>query len=301
MNRFDAMALFVRVAELGSFSAAACQLGVARSVVTRQIAALEEHLGIKLMVRSTRRLSLTSAGSAYLDKCRVILELVEEAEAGVMEERLTPSGQLRVSLPLSFGLRRLVPLLTEFSRDYPAIRLALDFSDRHQNLIEEGIDLSIRITGQLDPGAIARKLGSCRLLAVAAPDYLARHGRPRHPAELAAHACLGYSPQASNRPLIFQVDGRSEAFYPPFRMLANNGDALAEAAAQGLGITVQPDFIIAGQLASGALVPILEEFEAPGPGIYAVLPSNRYIPHRVRVLIEYLAARLGSAPPGAPG
>ncbi|HYQ38019.1 MAG TPA: LysR family transcriptional regulator, partial [Pseudomonas sp.] len=158
MNRFDAMMLFVRVAELGSFSAAACQLGVARSVVTRQIAALEEHLGVKLMVRSTRSLSLTSAGSAYLEKCRVILELVEEAEAGVMEERLTPSGQLRVSLPLSYGLRRLVPLLLEFSQAYPEISLAMDFSDRQLNLIEEGIDLSIRITGQLDPGQIVRKL-----------------------------------------------------------------------------------------------------------------------------------------------
>ncbi|MBV2135090.1 LysR family transcriptional regulator [Pseudomonas sp. MAP12] len=295
MNRLDAMNLFVRVAELGSFSAAACQLGVARSVVTRQIAALEEHLGIKLMVRSTRSLSLTSAGSAYLEKCRVILELVEEAEAGVMEERLTPSGQLRISLPLSFGLRRLVPLLLEFSQTYPEISLAMDFSDRQQNLIEEGIDLSIRITGQLDPGEIVRKLGSGRLLIVAAPGYLAQHGRPQHPSELTGHACLGYSPQANNRPWTFQVDGHMESFYLSFRLQANNGDALAEAAAQGFGITVLPDFIAADYLAAGKLETVLEDFEPPALGIYAVLPSNRYMPHRVRVLIEFLSSRLAAA------
>ncbi|SDH85598.1 LysR family transcriptional regulator [Pseudomonas panipatensis] len=295
MNRFDAMNLFVRVAEQGSFSAAASQLGVARSVVTRQIAALEEHLGVKLMVRSTRSLSLTSAGSAYLEKCRAILDLVQEAEAGVMEERLTPSGQLRVSLPLSFGLRRLVPLLLEFSRAYPEINLAMDFNDRHLNLIEEGFDLSIRITGQLDPGVIARKLATCRLITVAAPEYLARHGRPRHPADLTEHACMGYSPQANNRPLNFQVDGHMESFYRSYRLQANNGDVLAEAAAQGLGITMQPDFIVDDYLAAGKLQTVLEDFEPPVLGIYAVLPTNRYIPHRVRLLIEFLSNKLAGA------
>ena len=299
MNRFDAMSLFVRVAELGSFAAAASQLGVARSVVTRQIAALEEHLGIKLMVRSTRRLALTTAGSAYLEKCRVILELVEEAEGGVMEERLTPRGQLRVSLPLSYGLRRLVPLLLEFSQAYPEISLAMDFSDRQLDLIEEGIDLSIRITGQLAQGDIVRKLGSCRLIAVAAPEYLARHGRPRHPSELDGHPCLGYSPQANNRPWLFLVDGHTESFYLPYRLQANNGDALAEAAARGLGITMQPDFIVDDYLAAGTLEPLLEAFEPPPLGIYAVLPSNRYVPPRVWVLIEFLSSRLAVGPSGA--
>lgn len=301
MNRLEAMSLFARVAELGSFTAAASQLGVARSVVTRQIAALEEHLGAKLMVRSTRRLSLTSAGSAYLEKCRTILALVEEAEAGVMEERLTPSGQLRISLPLSFGLRRLAPLLLEFTRSYPAIRLAMDFSDRQLNLIEEGIDLSIRITGQLAPGEIVRRLGSSRLLTVAAPQYLAEHGRPQHPGELAGHACLGYSPQANNRPWTFQVEGRPESFYLPFRLQANNGDALAAAAVEGLGISMQPDFIVAEPLAAGKLVTLLDDYAPPPLGIYAVLPSNRYLPHRVRVLIDFLSSRLADAPAAAGG
>jgi len=244
------------------------------------------------MVRSTRRLSLTSAGSSYLEKCRVILELVEEAEAGMMEERLTPRGPLRVSLPLSYGLRRLVPLLLEFSETYPEISLAMDFSDRQLNQIEEGIDLSIRITAQPEAGEIVRRLGSTRLIAVAAPDYLAEHGRPIHPSQLAGHACLGYSPQVNNRPWTFLVDGQLQTFQLPWRLQANNGDALTEAAVQGLGVSVQPDFIVADDLAAEKLEAVLEAFAPPPLGVYAVLASNRYVPHRVRVLIEFLASRL---------
>ncbi|WP_295442159.1 LysR family transcriptional regulator [uncultured Thiodictyon sp.] len=297
MNRLDAMHLFVRVVELGSFAAVAGQLGVARSVVTRQIAALEEHLGIKLMVRSTRRLTLTSAGTAYLERCRAILELVETAEAEVMEARLTPRGHLRIGLPLSFGLKRLAPLLLEFSQTYPDICLAMDFTDREMNLIEEGVDLSIRITARLEPGDIARKLGTCRLMTIAAPDYLARHGRPQHPSELAGHACIGYSPQANSRPWSFLVAGQVETFHVPYRLQANNGDVLAAAAARGLGITIQPDFIASDYLAAGSVVTLLEEFTPPDLGIYALLASNRYLPHRVRVLIEFLANRLAPARP----
>lgn len=287
------MNLFVRVADLGSFAAVANQLGVARSVVTRQIAALEEHLGVKLMVRTTRKLTLTSAGASYLDKCRTILDLVEVAEADVMEARLTPRGNLRIGLPLSYGLKRIAPLLPAFLKTYPEISLALDFTDRHINLIDEGIDLSIRITPRLDPGDVARKLGESRLIAVASPDYLARHGHPAHPSELSQHACLGYSAKANNRPLAFMIDGRMENVHVPFRLQANNGDALTEAAAQGLGITLQPDFIVNAYLARGAVVPVLEAFAPPPLGIYAMLPSNRYLPHRVRVLIDFLAAELG--------
>ena len=293
MNRLDAMNLFVRVADLGSFAAVANQFGVARSVVTRQIAALEEHLGVKLMVRTTRKLTLTSAGTSYLDKCRTILDLVEVAEADVMEARLTPRGNLRIGLPLSYGLKRVAPLLPAFQKNFPEISLALDFTDRHINLIDEGIDLSIRITPRLDVGDVARKLGESRLIAVASPDYLAQHGRPAHPSELSAHICLGYSAKANNRPLAFMIDGTMQNVHVPFRLQANNGDALTEAAAQGLGITMQPDFIVDDYLARGVVVPVLEAFEAPPLGIHAVLPSNRYLPHRVRVLIDFLAAELG--------
>jgi DNA-binding transcriptional LysR family regulator len=286
------MKLFVRVAELGSFAAVAQQLGVARSVVTRQIAGLETHLGVKLMARSTRRLSLTSAGTAYLEKCRVILNLVEAAETDVAEERLTPRGNIRMSLPLSFGLKRLAPLLLDFSQRYPEVGLDMDYSDRRVKLIEEGIDLSIRITRRLDGGDVARKIGTGRMQVVASKNYLAQHGRPQHPAELIHHECLGYTSGGIAQNWEFKVDGQLQSFPVRSRINANNGDVLTEAAAQGLGITLQPDFIIDDYLADDRVEAILVDFPVAELGIYAMLPSNRHIPHRVRVLMDFLAAGL---------
>lgn len=292
MDRLDAMQLFVRVAELGSFAGAAQQLGVVRSVVTRQIAGLEAHLGVKLMARSTRRLTLTSAGTAYLEKCRVILNLVEAAEIGVAEERQTPRGNIRISLPLSFGLKRLAPLLLDFSQRYPEVALDMDYSDRRVNLIEEGIDLSIRVTRRLDAGDVARRIGTSRMRVLASPDYLSRHGQPAHPAELAHHVCLGYTNAGAATTWQFVVDGQLENFPIRSRINANNGDVLTEAAAQGLGIACQPDFIAGSFIAAGRVVEILVDYPGPELGIYAMLPSNRHIPHRVRVLMDFLAARL---------
>lgn len=292
MDRLDAMQLFVRVAELGSFAGAAQQLGVARSVVTRQIAGLEAHLGVKLMARSTRRLTLTSAGTAYLEKCRVILNLVEAAEIGVAEERQTPRGNIRISLPLSFGLKRLAPLLLDFSQRYPEVALDMDYSDRRVNLIEEGIDLSIRVTRRLDAGDVARRIGTSRMRVLASPDYLSRHGQPAHPAELAHHVCLGYTNAGAATTWQFVVDGQLENFPIRSRINANNGDVLTEAAAQGLGIACQPDFIAGSFIAADRVVEILVDYPGPELGIYAMLPSNRHIPHRVRVLMDFLAARL---------
>ncbi len=294
MDRLEAMHLFVRVAELGSFSAVAQQLGVARSVVTRQIAALERHLGAQLMARSTRRLTLTSAGTAYLEKCRVILNLVEAAETGVAEERQTPRGSIRLSVPLSFGLKRLAPLLLEFSRVYSEVALDMDFSDRRSHLIEEGLDLSIRITRRLEGSDVARRIGSSRLLVLASPDYLARHGEPRRPDELVHHECLGYTSGGSTQVWQFTVDGENTTIPVRSRLHANNGEVLTEAAAQGLGITLQPDFVADTYLESGRVRAILTDYPVAELGIYAMLPGNRQVPHRVRVLMDYLADHLSA-------
>ena len=294
MDQLDAMRLFIRVAELGSFSAVAHQLGAARSVVTRQIAALESHLGTKLLARSTRRLSLTSAGTAYLEKCREILNLVEIAETGLAEERQTPRGSIRLSLPLVYSLRYLAPLLLEFSRLYPEVELDMDFSDRRTNLIQEGIDLAVRITPRLEPGDITRRLGSARMVVLASTDYLATHGEPQHPAELIDHQCLGYTAGPSSQRWSFLVDGRLESFAIRPRLLANNGDVLLKAAVAGLGIAQQPTFIADELLQSGELREILKDYPLPELGIYAVLPGNRHIPHRLRVLMDFLVERLGA-------
>lgn len=294
MDRLHAMHLFVRVAELSSFSAVALQMGVARSVVTRQIAALETHLGVKLMARSTRKLTLTSAGTAYLEKCRVILNLVEVAESGLAEERQTPRGMIRISLPLSYGLQRLAPLLLKFARLHPEVGLEMDYTDRRVNLIEEGIDLSIRITSRLESSDIVRKIGASRIRVIASPAYLRQHGRPQHPSDLAAHACLGYMAAGTQQAWQFQVNGVLTGFAVRSRINANNGEMLTEAAAQGLGITCQPDFILGSYLADGRVEEILSDYPMQELGIYAMLPGTRQVPHRVRVLIEYLAANTDS-------
>lgn len=296
MDRFSAMRLFVRVAELGSFSGVALQMGVARSVVTRQVAALEAHLGTKLIARSTRSLALTSAGVTYLEKCRVILNLVESAETDIAHERLTPRGNVRISLPLSFGIKRIAPLLLRFAERYPEVGLDMDYSDRRVSLIEEGFDLSIRITRSLAANEVARKLGTAQLMVVAAPDYLSRHGRPQHPADLQHHECLGYTIGGANAAWPFLVDGQVQSVAVRSRLNGNNGEVLLEAAVQGLGITCQPDFIIGTAVEEGRLAQILTGFPIPELGIYAMLPGNRHIPHRVRVLMEALQDKLGAPP-----
>jgi len=293
MDTLQAMRVFVRVAELNSFSAVAKQLGVARSVITRQVAALEIHLGTKLMARSTRRLTLTSEGASYLEKCRVILNLVDAAETGIAQERLTPRGLIRISVPLSFGVKRVMPHLLEFVRRYPEVNIDMDYSDRRVNLIEDGIDLSIRITPKLESSDVVRKISHSRLCVIASPGFLARCGTPNHPSKLIHHQCLGYTIAGGQQAWQFLLNGQLQSFPLRSQIIANNGEVLTEAAAQGLGITCQPDFIAQPALTAGKVKEILMDFSMPELGIYAMLPSNRQIPHRVRVLMDYLVSNLG--------
>lgn len=294
MDRLDGMQVFVRVAELGSFSAVARQLDVARSVITRQVAALEARLGVKLVARSTRRLTLTAAGESYLQHCREILDLVEAAETGLAEQGGQLRGRLRISIPLSFGLRHLVPLLLDFGQRYPELDIDLDFTDRRVNLIEEGVDLAIRITSRLEPLDVARRIGRAGMMVLASPDYLARHGEPRHPGELAQHACLSYSERGSG--WTFLMDGGPRMFPVGGRLRANNGDALLAAAIRGMGIVSTPSFIGAPAIEAGQLQPILGGYALPELGIYAVLPSNRFVPQRVRACVDHLIAHVGEEP-----
>lgn len=295
MDRLENMEMFRRVAEMGSFSAVARQLDVARSVVTRQVAALEAHLGVKLIARSTRRLNLTSGGLAYLEKCREILSLVEAAESDVAAEGQVPRGHVRISVPFSFGLRHLTPLLLDFGVRYPEITIEVDYTDRRVNLIEEGVDLAIRITGKLAPQDVARKISVCRMLVVASEDYLQRRGEPKRPEDLVDHECFGYVP-AQQSSWGFVIDGEVRWFPIRGRLQANNGDALLDAAIRGIGITNPPTFIAASAIEAGSVRPILTDYALPELGIYAVFPGNRYVPRRVRVLVDYLVERIGPEP-----
>lgn len=295
MDRLAAMQTFVRVAEAGSFTAVADQLNVARSAVTRQIAALEAHLGVKLIARSTRRLSLTSAGTMYIEQCRDILDRIDEAEGNLAGERQTLRGTLRTTVPLSFGLLHLTPLILEFSQAHPDIRIDLDFNDRRVNLIEEGMDLGVRITGRLPETTVARRLTTCRSVVAASPGYLRLHGEPTHPDELTQHACLPYSLTSRNA-WTFLVDGVLHAVEISGPITANNGNVLQDAAVQGMGILYGPTFIVADAIRAGSLVPILTKFPIPVLDMFAVFPGNRFVPQRVRAFVDFLAARLGPEP-----
>lgn len=291
MNLLEAMHLFVKVAELGSFTAAANHLGVGRSVVSRQIAALEKHLGSKLIHRTTRSLSLTTVGRAYLEKCRHILYLVEESETQILAQDATPNGPIKISLPLSYGKKVLVPWLLEFSQLYPEIELTLHFSDSQLNLIEQGIDVSVRITDQLEPTTIVRRLNHCHMYTLASPDYLQAYGEPQAPDELEQHKCLGYSMRGNNQPWPFKVDEKIKHYYLTYSLQANNGDVLAMAAAQGHGVVILPEFIAQPYMQAGELVPVLTKYQQDPQGVYAVFPSNRYMPYRVSLLVDFIAAK----------
>jgi DNA-binding transcriptional LysR family regulator len=283
------------VAEAGSFTAVAEQMNVARSAVTRQIAALEAHLGVKLIARSTRRLSLTSAGATYLDQCRDILDRIDEAEGDLAGELQTLRGEIRASMPMTFGLLHLTPLILEFSQAHPDIRIDLDFNDKRVNLIEEGMDFALRITDRLPETTVARRLTTCRSVVVASPGYLQRHGEPKHPNELTQRACLAYS-LTSRSSWPFIIDGVQQWVEISGPISANNGNALQEAAIQGMGILHEPTFIAAEAIRQGRLVPILRDFPTPVLDMFAVFPGNRFVSHRVRAFVDFLAARLGPDP-----
>jgi len=296
MDQLAAMKMFVRVVESGSFAAVAGQLGLARSVVTRQVAALEARLGTKLIARSTRRLALTAAGAVYLEKCREILTLVDEAEGDLTDARRDIRGRIRLSVPLSLGVRYLTAMICDFTTLHPDVSVELDFTDRRVDLITEGMDLAVRVTAELDDTVVARRLGACRSVVVGAPAYFARHGRPRHPRDLINHECFGYVPTLrSSWP--FVINRKLTWVRTHGRIQANNGDALLDAAVRGLGITYQPTFIAGDALRAGQVEAILADYPSIEMGIFAIFPGGRYMSQRVRILVDFLATRIGERPP----
>lgn len=292
MDTLNAMRQFVRVGERGSFAAAAREFGVDRSVVTRQITALERHLKVRLLHRTTRRLSLTPAGVAYLEKARAILSLLESAESDVAREGGVVAGRIRISVPLSFGLARLSPWLIDFAREHPQVDLEVDLTDRRVDLGAEGVDLAVRVTSRLSASDVVRKLGDAQMRTVASPAYLREAGRLTHPDQLVRHDCLSYASEAQRHAWSYLVEERLQQVPIRTRLCASNGELLADAAARGLGVAQLPDFIVEPWVRSGKLQLLLSRFAPPPLGIHAVLPAVGPAPHRVRVLLDHLAARM---------
>lgn len=297
MNRFEDLQAFVAVAESGSFTAAAERLDVAKSAVSRRIAALEERLGAQLIQRTTRRLNLTESGRSFYEHSARILSDLDEAESAVRQQHGELHGTLRVALPLSFGLRHMCRPVTDFASTHPQVRFDLDLNDRRVDLIEEGLDVALRIGHLTDSSLVARRLFTVRTVACASPEYLQRRGTPQRPEDLAAHDCLVYS----NLPdpdlwVCHDSDDHRISVRVNSILRANNGDVLLAAAENGLGIVRQPTFIAGEAIRDGALVPILTDYRWPESPAYAVYPPTRHLSYRVRAFIDYLADQFADTP-----
>lgn len=290
MDRFGALSAFVRVVELGSFARAAERLSISTSAVSRQVADLEAHLQARLLHRTTRRLSLTEAGEAFYERALQLLADLEEAEGSVRLASVQASGTLRLTCGVSFGDRHLAPAIAEFAVLHPQVSFDLDLSDRAVDLVEEGFDLAIRIGEIGQKGMVSRRLGTTELICCAAPAYLARNPMPQTPADLERHECIAYAyaPLASAWSFEAGDGSRSTPRITP-RHRTNNGRMAASLAAAGLGVVVEPDFIVAPDIRAGRLVRLLPGHRPPRSPIAAVYPSRRHLSGKVRAFVDFLA------------
>ncbi len=296
MDRFLEMQTFSCVVDAGSFVGAADALGVSKAAVSRHVNELESRLGVRLLHRTTRRLSLTSEGEVFLARCRELLSSLNEAEAEITASSDTARGLLRVNVPVTFGIRRLAPLWGEFRERHSQVRLDITLADRLVDLVEEGYDLAIRI-GALDSSSlVSRRLTVTRLILCAAPEYLASHGTPEHPDELQDHAVIGYSYFSSGD--AWQLEGPEGPVIASTRpcIHSNNGDTCRGAALAGQGIILQPDFLVGDDIAAGTLVELMPEYRAAELGVYAIYPSRRHIAPKIRALIAFLSEHFADTP-----
>lgn len=299
MDNLNGFVVFVRVAETRSFVAASRLLGVSASAIGKSVARLEEKLGVRLFHRSTRSVTLTAEGTLFLERSRRILAEIEAAELELSQATAAPRGRLRVSLPLVSSL--VLPVLGEFMRQYPAIELDLDFTDRLVDVIEEGFDVVVRTGNPTDSRLSARRLGTFRSMLVASPDYLARRGIPKVPADLLEHTCLHYRFPNSGKlePWALRQAPGDPELQLPTSMICNNIETRVCFALQGLGIAYLPEFSIGEALADGRLCAILAD-RVERAGVFHVLwPASRHPSPKVRAMVDFLCARV--FPPSASG
>ncbi|MCU7859422.1 MAG: LysR family transcriptional regulator [Candidatus Thiodiazotropha sp. (ex Lucinoma kastoroae)] len=297
MDRLECLESFVAVVESGQFSAAAERLGIGKSVISRRVSELEEYLGALLIQRTTRRFSLTDAGRSFYPRAVQLLEDMAEAEQSVSTAQHTLNGRIRLAAPLSFGLLHLAPALNTFMAQHPGVVLDMDFNDSQVDLIQEGVDLALRIGHLEDSNMVALPLAPVRAIICASPGYLARYGTPETPEELSGHQGLCYSnlPEPQKWRFI-DSNGASHTVRVENRMQANNGEIILQAAAAGHGVCLSPTFIAYQAILEGRLVPILRDYVIPSATAYAIYPNRRFIPQRVRVLADFLRDLFGDKP-----
>ena len=290
------MRVFTAVVEAGSFAGAADKLELSRGMATRYVAQLEAHLGVRLLNRTTRKLSLTEAGSDYYQRSVQVLAMVEEAETSAAQEASVPRGTLRVNTSVAFGARHMGQAITDYLRRYPGVKVDLTLNDRVVDLVEEGFDLAIRIAADIDPGLVARRLTRARMATCASPGYLKKHGTPKSPDQLAGHNCITYAYSSVQGGWRFRRNGTGRTVPVSGNLHGNNGDILMNAAIEGLGVILLPTFLVYEALRRKQLVRILSNWQTDELGVFAVYPHRKFLPPKVRSFIDFLAERFGPEP-----
>jgi DNA-binding transcriptional LysR family regulator len=289
----EGLAIFAKVVELRSFAAAAADLGLSKATVSKAVARVETRLGARLFNRTSRRLAVTDAGRALFERAARILADGEAAESEALAQSATPRGIVRLAVPMSFGISEIAPLLPDFFAEFPDVSIELHLSDALVDLIGSGFDMALRIAALADSSLLARRLCAVPRSLVAAPDYLKKHGRPTHPSDLAQHACLGYAYLPSPEIWRFVDAGGQEVMVRPAGPLrANNADVLMPTLLAGLGLAVQPNFIVAPALANGSLEALMPGWSLPPIALHLVTPPGGPRPARVEALADFLARRL---------
>ncbi|SRR5581483_10819584 len=298
MDRLTAMELFVRIVETGSFSSVAREMDMTQPTVSKQLSALEQRLKTRLLNRSTRQLSLTEAGTSYYEACKRILDNVHEAESNVGRLQGQLAGQLRVNTAISLGQMYVGPLLLKFHKLHPELEVDLSLSDRFVDLVEEGVDVAIRIGSLSDSNLVARRLGKTRRMAIATPTYLKKFGTPRTPQDLANHNCILYAYLSSGNEWTFQgPDGNAIRVKVSGKIRANNGEIIRQAVLADLGIAVMPQWIAQKDIEDGAVKAILSDYAPTVMDIHAVYPSARHLSAKVRAFVDFLQSEFLRIPP----
>jgi LysR family transcriptional regulator, regulator for bpeEF and oprC len=287
------LAIFVKVAEKRSFVRAATDLGITQSGVSNAIKRLEDQVGTLLLVRTTRRVSLTEDGAAFFERCRQALAAIDEAELVLKRAQLKPSGTLRIDVPLSFGRLKLMPLLGAFQDEYPDVRLRITFTDRYIDLIEEGVDVAVRFGAMQDSSLIARRLTTTQFKVVGAPRYFAKYGKPATPRDLADHNCLAFASRDTRqiRDWRFATADGEKTLTPEGTMTLTDGASMCDAAAAGYGLAQLHDYYLDSAIVQRKLVPVLQDYQPPPNPISLVYPQTRHLTPNVRAFVDFMVER----------
>lgn len=294
MDRFVSMAVFVATVDKGSLSAAAEAFGISAPMAGKHIRHLEERLGARLLTRTTRRHSLTEIGQAYLDQCRLILDQVRTAESCTQALRSTARGKLRINAPVTFGSVMLAPVLTQFLDENPEVQVELTLNDRVIDLVDEGVDVAVRVGALADSGLVARPLKTYAMVICASPSYLKRMGTPKHPDDLVDHQCLGFTHWSRKGGWALGRTDTPPRGWPVSRFQSNNGLALRMAALEGFGIVMQSSVMLAGDVAAGRLVEILQDHLPPPYPMHLVYPKDRQPVPKLSRFVDFMLARFGA-------